>query len=139
MELLLNIVWVALALPAVWMWQRMPARPKQPLRFGRWHPFLLLGCALVLLFPVVSATDDLQAMRPEMEESSSSRVFKQSVGTKSSAWTHLTGSLPSQLIALSLSRNDDLCGMVFFASAPLPEPAFFGPKTSRAPPADSLS
>ncbi|MGD0790332.1 MAG: hypothetical protein ABR920_01060 [Terriglobales bacterium] len=28
-----------------------------------------LGCALVLLFPVISATDDLHAMRPEMEES----------------------------------------------------------------------
>jgi len=27
-----------------------------------------LGCVLILLFPVVSATDDLQAMQPDMEE-----------------------------------------------------------------------
>jgi len=77
-------------------------------------------------------------MRPEMEESSFSRVLKQSVGTRSSAWTHPTGSLPSEFIALSLSPGDDLCGLVFLASAPLPEPAFFGQKASRAPPATTL-
>jgi len=139
MELLLNIVWLALALPAVWMWQRIPARAQHQQWFACCRPFLLLGCALVLLFPVVSATDDLHAMRPEMEESSSKRMLKQSAGTRSSVWTRPTGTLPSEFIALSLGRNDDLCGLVSLVSTPLPEPAFFGQKASRAPPSASLS
>jgi len=139
MELLLNIVWLALALPALWMWHRVPARVHHPQWFGRCRPFLLLGCALVLLFPVVSATDDLHAMRPEMEESNSKRLLKHSTGTRSSAWTHPTGGLPSQFIVLSLSRNDDRCGLVFLASIPLPELAPLSQKDARAPPANSLS
>ena len=138
MELLLNILWLALALPAVWMWRHKPACANHPQRFGSWRPFLLFGCALVLLFPVVSATDDLQAMRPEMEESSSSLVLKQTAGTRSSAWTHPTGSFLSEFSAPALGGNDPLCGLVSLASTPLPERAFFSQKDSRAPPAISL-
>jgi hypothetical protein len=69
MELLLNLVWLLLAVPAFWVWRIAENRPgtKKQSRY-RW---LTLACILVLLFPVVSATDDLQAMRPEMEEASS--------------------------------------------------------------------
>ena len=46
---------------------------------GRSEPFnslqglLALGCLLVLLFPIISATDDLHAMRAEMEEPGASK------------------------------------------------------------------
>jgi ABC-type Fe3+-siderophore transport system permease subunit len=47
----------------------------------------VLGCALVLLFPVISASDDLHAMRAEMEESSpSKRSVSQTAGEKASIW-----------------------------------------------------
>ena len=65
MELILNLLWLLLIVPAVWLWQERRLRPQ-----GK-HPFLVLlslGCLLVLLFPVISASDDLQAMRMEAED-----------------------------------------------------------------------
>jgi hypothetical protein len=77
MELFLNLAWVLLALPAYWLWRSAP-------RVGRLRHFtplqclLVLGSVLVLLFPVVSASDDLLAMRTEIEESApGKRTFRQ--------------------------------------------------------------
>lgn len=69
MELLLNLVWLLLAVPAFCAWRAAHSRPGS--RWQSAHCGLTLACILILLFPVVSATDDLQAMRPEMEEASS--------------------------------------------------------------------
>jgi hypothetical protein len=67
MELLLNLFWLLLVVPALWVWHKRKCEPGGQ---NRRSPscLLILGCVLMLLFPVVSATDDLQAMRPEMEE-----------------------------------------------------------------------
>lgn len=68
MELLLNLCWLLLAVPAIWVWHE--ARSAQPSRRSQSRrSLLLLACLVVLLFPVISASDDLQAMRPEIEES----------------------------------------------------------------------
>lgn len=80
MELCLNIAWVLLAVPAVWVWMR--AGNGRPAVFGRISCLMVLGCVLMLLFPVISASDDLHAMRPEVEESSSSKKAAQH------AWAH---------------------------------------------------
>lgn len=67
MELLLNLAWLLLALPAWWLWRgrnHVHAR-----KFSALQLLLALGCMLVILFPVISATDDLCAMRAEFEES----------------------------------------------------------------------
>jgi hypothetical protein len=74
MELFLNLCWLSLLLPAYLLWRqrisltgsggRSESRAIPPLVF-----VCVLGCALVLLFPVISASDDLHAMRSEMEES----------------------------------------------------------------------
>jgi hypothetical protein len=65
MELLLNLAWLLLVVPALWIWHTTGSDRDA----GKRPPALLiLGCVLILLFPVVSATDDLQAMQPEMEE-----------------------------------------------------------------------
>src|ERR1700691_6022123 len=82
MELLLNIAWVLLALPACWLWRRN-AEARQIRRLSGLQCLLALGCVLVLLFPVVSATDDLHTMRAEMEESSKRGM--RSANDKSSA------------------------------------------------------
>jgi len=68
MELLLNLAWLLLALPAYWLWRRSTAH-RVGQNFRAMQCLLALGCALVVLFPVVSVTDDLRAMRTEMEES----------------------------------------------------------------------
>jgi hypothetical protein len=83
MELLLNLAWLLLALPAWWLWRgHKPAR-----KFSSLHCLLALGCMLVVLFPVVSATDDLRAMRAEMEESpDGKRSIRQSTNDRPSTW-----------------------------------------------------
>lgn len=97
MELLLNLAWLLLALPAYWLWQG--ARGRGERRHNSLQVLLALGCALVLLFPVISASDDLHVMRAEMEDSSSpnKRAVRQSSGDKSSGWGRLHG--PAALIA----------------------------------------
>ena len=72
MELLLNVAWLLLALPAYALWRSARAARR---KYGltSLQSLLALGCALVLLFPVISATDDLHAMRTEMEESPASK------------------------------------------------------------------
>ena len=84
MELLLNLLWLTLALPAIWMWRNQLICARDRRCFDRIRPVVLFGCMLMLLFPVVSATDDLHAMRQEIEESGpSKRLVKQAVADKS--------------------------------------------------------
>jgi len=75
MELFLNLCWLSLLLPAWLLWrQRAASAASDRLAV---HPLVFLGalgCAFILLFPVISASDDLHAMRPEMEESE--RAFR---------------------------------------------------------------
>ena len=68
MELLLNLAWLLLVLPAYWLWQGSCAANKAE-KFRSLQVAIALACALVILFPVVSATDDLHVMRAEIEES----------------------------------------------------------------------
>jgi hypothetical protein len=88
MELLLNLAWLLLALPAYWLWRRAIGA-RLATRVSSLQCLLALGCALVLLFPVISASDDLHAMRAEMEDSSiSKRTVRQTGSEKHSAWVN---------------------------------------------------
>jgi len=84
MELLLNLLWLALALVALgscWRVSRYSGRSSQS------RAFVLTGCLLALMFPVVSASDDLAAMRTEMEErSSSDPSVKKSTASRMQVW-----------------------------------------------------
>ena len=86
MELLLNLTWLLLALPAVWLWRgsRTMAFRRQ---FSALQCLLALGCVLVILFPVISATDDLSAISSETEESPACRrTLRQAGHDKTSVW-----------------------------------------------------
>jgi hypothetical protein len=86
MELLLNLAWLLLALPAFWLW-RSSRTASAGRRFTSPQCVLALGCMLVVLFPVISATDDLRAMRNELEESpASKRTIRHASNDKASAW-----------------------------------------------------
>jgi hypothetical protein len=63
LEFLLNIVWVLLVTASVLAWRRLSSsrRPVTAL--------VALICILVLLFPVISATDDLHVAEVAMEDS----------------------------------------------------------------------
>jgi hypothetical protein len=138
MELLLNLLWLTLALPAIWMWRHESVYAKDRGRFNRIRPFVLFGCVLMLLFPVVSATDDLHAMRQEMEESSpSKRVVKQAVVDKSP--TGLTaGAMPALISLASFCSSHEACGQVLVVSVLPPQQVHFNQCASRAPPLSSL-
>jgi hypothetical protein len=134
MELLLNLLWLTLALPAIWMWHHKSVRAKDWRWFDRIRPFVLFGCVLMLLFPVVSATDDLHAMRQEMEESSSSKkLVKQAVGDKSLTRLSTAGALPALMFPVWFGR-DRVCGQVLVPRVRLPEQRSIGKSSSRAPP-----
>lgn len=86
MELLLNLAWLLLALPAFWLWRGVRSAPGRR-KFTAFQCLLALGCMLVILFPVVSATDDLRAMRNEIEESpASKRTIRQASNDKAAWW-----------------------------------------------------
>jgi len=99
MELLLNLTWVLLALPSYWLWRRY-AGVQQERKFSSLQCLLALGCVLVLLFPVISASDDLHAMRAEMEDSSiSKRTVRQAGGEKNSAWLNRLQGAPAAFVS----------------------------------------
>lgn len=68
MELLLNLAWLLLMVPAFLLWRS--SRSGSGAHKSSFV-LLVLACTLTILFPVVSASDDIQAMRPEIEEASS--------------------------------------------------------------------
>jgi hypothetical protein len=139
LELLLNLAWLLLAVPAYWLWQRQKTSARAARHVTSLQCLLALGCVLVLLFPVISASDDLHAMRAEMEESSSSkRAVRHAGGDRNSvssdrwqapamaasaAWLWTPMVTPLEIASVSLS--------------PLTRPAVL--PTGRAPPVPLLS
>jgi len=92
MELLLNLLWLLLALPAFFVWHRQSGFWRDAGRRCRSRSFVLLGCLLTVLFPVVSASDDLHPQSAEIEESGAfKRTVKQSPGIRVPAWTGNSG------------------------------------------------
>lgn len=137
MELFLNLCWLSLLLPAYLLWrQRIFSNGSSNPARGPLAPPLVficvLGCGLVLLFPVISASDDLHAMRPEMEESE--RTFRHTThcASISHALTHF--SQPVLSSSNSVTQDFEQIGAVLIAlpqihgilSTPLP--------AGRAPP-----
>lgn len=135
MELLLNLAWLLLALPAYWLWRGSRAVSADR-KFKSLQCLLALGCLLVILFPVVSATDDLCAMRSEIEESpASKRSVRQASNDKAPAWKWQS---PPALAgtAKSLIVNDNDEGRRPLLSLPVSVPAAPAiQRAGRAPPA----
>jgi hypothetical protein len=90
MELFLNLLWLLLAVPAVWIWRKATCRQAHSTGQSR-QCVLILACLLIMLFPVVSASDDLQAMRPEVEESATRSGLRSSCHSKLSTLLGICG------------------------------------------------
>jgi len=83
MELLLNLVWLMLAVAVIWLWRRKPVSRKSR-RFYCVHCVLSLGCILMLLSGDFSHRRS-HALWQETEESSSSpakRTVTQATGQR---------------------------------------------------------
>jgi len=63
MELLLNLAWTLLASLMIGVWLRRAPRVGVEKR----HQFVALAVLLLILFPVISVTDDLQALQNPAE------------------------------------------------------------------------
>ena len=139
MELLLNLAWLLLVLPAYGVW-RQGAVAKRPNRFNSLQGLLALGCLLVLLFPIISATDDVHAMRAEMEEpGASKRSVRQASQDKFSVKVsrlHNSPAILENASAFALSC-DGWRESVIASSSPLAAPSIL--RAGRAPPVFSLA
>jgi len=101
MELLLNLIWVTLGMGAflIFLW-RYPQSGLKGLPYLR--ALLALACILLLLFPVVSASDDLHPAQALMEEASK-RIPQFASPLQTSPDTSSTPMLPVLwMLALSL-------------------------------------
>jgi hypothetical protein len=139
MELLLNLAWLLLALPAYGIWRQGVVRKRQN-RVHSLQGLLALGCLLVLLFPIISATDDLHAMRAEMEEpGASKRSVRQASQDKFSVKVsrlHNSPAILENASAFALSC-DSWRASVITSSSPLAAPSIL--RAGRAPPIFSLA
>lgn len=138
MELLLNLVWLVIAAGAIALWlsQRRRSASARPAR--ALLQAIALACALAVLFPAISATDDLHAAQLAVEASDVARKLLRSMNTVTSSgaadWlTFLPALLLLAAAALLLRRR--LVGTVLEPPMLLPLgeslPLFEG----RAPPA----
>jgi hypothetical protein len=73
METLLNLLWLLLALAALWIWRFrwLASRPNPRARV--FLEAVAIGCTLALLFPVISLTDDLHPEIVAVDASSGKR------------------------------------------------------------------
>ena len=138
MEIALNFLWVLLVLPAAWVYRRQAVPGAQQWSSTRLRPFLVLAAILVLLFPVVSATDDLHSVGFVLEEPGPHRWAKQLASGRLISISE-PGMMLAQSFYLSSSRrNEPILGPVW-----LPPVWFVAGNTilelaSRAPPASYL-
>jgi hypothetical protein len=82
MEIALNAVWLVLAVASFVILARRLAGRRREYRHGP-TPFycvVALSCVLAILFPVISLSDDLQAMQVPVEEASPSRLVIKKCG-----------------------------------------------------------
>ena len=119
-ELVLNLFWIALALPAYWLWRRQSHCVPGSWRISSWQCILVLGCILMLLFPVVSATDDLHFIRPESEElSRTRRVARAAANDRIVNWVGAGAPQPAILLASSSTATTTSDSFLAIAVNPL--------------------
>ena len=132
MELLLNLCWLLLIPLAFCFWLRQPCSRSLQAR-------LSLSCLVFLLFPIISATDDLNAMRQVFEESSpAKRTLKRAVDHSFAAGGSNTppAELNSALPGLPCHRT---CGFIVIADPVLTRTAGATVSLGRAPPVSLLA
>jgi hypothetical protein len=134
-EYVLNSCWLLLFVPAFWIWRRrtLSVRKRHHCSLQR---LLALVCVVFLLFPVISASDDLHAMRPEMEESSSSkRTLKQALDHRADAQCHCAPLAARSTALLVVLPPDEASTWSLPKQDCVAAPACLSVLSSRAPPA----
>ena len=111
METILNLVWLAVTLAALWVWRfRWAASRRNPRHNLRQEAFAIV-CLLALLFPVISLSDDLH---PEIAVVDSASGKRQCLVSASGAHNPDAGKLPNIHSAAALLPH--LPGQLDFTS-----------------------
>ena len=133
MEPVLNLVWLLLAVPAFAVWRRSVVRRNDSRACSAALSLLTVCCVLMLLFPVVSASDDLHPMCTEVEESAAKRVVKALHTPQSQPWSD-GAAIPVSHVAIAFSFNQNF-GTVSEFLGVLPLQCTDPASGCRAPPA----
>ena len=139
MELILNLGWLLLAAACFHFWwprkRRFGGQRNRSLR-----GFLALGCALVVLFPIISVTDDLHEEQAVMEDSSA-RLTKRWAGSHGSASAEQHFFTPPSRVSSRLPFVADLARVSGWLCEPETSSRledYLSPVFGRAPPLSRL-
>lgn len=141
MELILNAFWLALALASLCLWQQGTYSTKGHRGYSTsLHALIILGCALILLFPVISLTDDLHDAQAVMEDSYSSPPALKHGGTHhtSAVCGKLTAPPARVVLPELISIRFRILGLLSYAGEQPGKTASARPSASRAPPLPAL-
>ncbi len=100
MELLLNLIWLAVAAGALLAFARSRRRSARMADVAYGTALVALACVLVLLFPVISASDDLHPAQAVVEDAS--KRVQQAIATLHPQRTNLPPSMLPAMLALCL-------------------------------------
>jgi hypothetical protein len=91
MELALNLVWLCVAIVGIgFLWRNLSRATACPEReASNWRKIVAMSCALIILFFVISMTDDLHDQEIAIEDNKSSRIVPASGISASSVPNHL--------------------------------------------------
>ncbi len=140
MELALNLVWVCVAIVGIGLLCRSLSRPATcPDRpASNWRKIVAMSCALIILFFVISMTDDLHDQEIVVEDNKSSRIVSatgisalsvhghaiSAVFLVFSPLTSFTPSLPSVRRSVDrprvISATEILCDRLYGRAPPAP-------------------
>src|SRR6202451_4890413 len=73
MEIFLNLLWLAIAVGLLGLWRARWAAQLRERHYAGWRQWTAVICALIILFFMVSITDDLHSDLMVFEESSAGR------------------------------------------------------------------
>jgi hypothetical protein len=130
MEQILNCAWLLVSLAALTWWALMHRRATAERRLRLLHGAAIIACALVLLFPAISATDDLHGAQMMQDDGAAKKLRSQaspvSVAADSPRFLTLLADTvrPSDFV---LGRLDKESVRSIFDFSPLPA-------SGRAPP-----
>lgn len=127
MELFLNLVWLAIAALMVWLWTRHASQDCK----NRRTQLVALIVLILIIFPVISVTDDLMAAQNMAEARSAQR--------EDYAYSNTHPALPYMLAIYSIIFLDSLHASSQFVTAdvfPVPEikASVIHPIDNRPPP-----
>jgi hypothetical protein len=132
MELGLNLFWLLLFMASL-VWRQKSRWSRHQSKRSR-HSLVAMGCALAVLFPVISLTDNLHGEQAVLEDSSSRVLKKCSAIGISSHQTKLSTSPACLAVPLCFSYCRPCVGRVASAALTLLRPAVACVCDGRGPP-----